>query len=553
MAQNPKLQLFDYNPAKDEFVDFRCGNSKFSDEIWDFTGYVDLAGNSEGFAKIKFGFASHKPRMQEVIKWFAHHEMITGKIATAKRSIDGMSRFVKYVDEFIPEMESFSDINQQTVKNYFHYLIYEAKTLPRPGKTLKPEYIKKLTPVGIRKHALAFRNVLRLGSVKGWDVPSNITYLEKLYNDYIIKNKALKPIPADKLDAKFVEKIGDERIIDRILECAVSDLDKKENVIVSAGTIIMTQLGLRINELVTIESAAIVPIGGEMKFRYVTRKLHKEPTSVTVPANELVILAVETLLEHTKELRANYEGEPLLFLQKVQNIKGTPPGPVSKSNFGKNFIRPWLAHHRIKYDNGEIITDYTAHTFRHIFATYALKGGASIESISKLMNHRSIRGTRRYTTPLPEEVKKKFAQVFNENAVISGKQALSIKERLATNNPFKGKTVEQVDKIRRAMKIQILSHGMCLHHPMRNEPCAGDGVCMGCRNFVTTPDFLEVHKGRLQKVRGELSNPVAAGPYETKLKTIETYLVGVINDLETQMAYKGKESNMDYSQESLGG
>ncbi|WP_158701558.1 hypothetical protein [Lentibacillus sp. Marseille-P4043] len=47
-----------------------------------------------------------------------------------------------------------------------------------------------------------------------------------------------------------------------------------------------------------------------------------------------------------------------------------------------------------------------------------------------------------------------------------GEKALQIKDKLKKHNPFKGKTTDQVDKLRKAMKIQVLSHILCLHHPM---------------------------------------------------------------------------------------
>lgn len=39
-SRENQFALFDYDPSKPE-IDFRCGNSKFSDMEWDFNGYVD--------------------------------------------------------------------------------------------------------------------------------------------------------------------------------------------------------------------------------------------------------------------------------------------------------------------------------------------------------------------------------------------------------------------------------------------------------------------------------------------------------------------------------
>src|SRR5699024_5877918 len=106
----------------------------------------------------------------------------------------------------------------------------------------------------------------------------------------------------------------------------------------------------------------------------------------------------------------------------------------------------------------------------------------------------------------------RFAEVLNEGAIISGKKALQIKDKLKELQPFKGKTVEQVDKLRKAMKIQVLSHGLCTHHPMRNEPCIGDGVCLGCNNFITTTEYLDIHQNRLSNGQKELDKAANDSP-----------------------------------------
>src|SRR5699024_6408111 len=139
-----------------------------------------------------------------------------------------------------------------------------------------------------------------------------------------------------------------------------------------------------------------------------------------------------------KPLRIEDELDYLL-INRQRHKKDYPVGQLSHSNWNKNYVRPWLREHNFVDEEGNLI-DITSHTFRHAFATYALKGGASIEVISELMNHKSIRGTRHYTHLLQEDIKYRFAEVLNEGAIISGKKALQIKDKLKELQPFKGKT-----------------------------------------------------------------------------------------------------------------
>lgn len=533
------LKLVDFDGSNTE-QNFRCGNNYFSDNVWDFNGYVKSGHLSGSRLKLKFNFVENKTGMLLVVKWFMVHELLTGKFLTAKRSLDGVIRFVKFIEEAAPEIESFSEVTYDLLKSYFMYLL-DAKS----ETTGEP-----LSGVAIKKCALAIKEILMKGNVKGWGVPEDVRYVQNLFDEMIIFNKSIKR-DSKKAEEIVKEKIEDEDLIDCILKVAMEDLGNNENILAATSVVLSTQLGLRISELITIYSASIKQVGGDTMLIYSTGKLSPEPVEVSKPANQLVVYALDKIKEYAVPLQKE-SGLPYLFLSRNRSKKGYPVGLASHSNWNKNHLRPWIKQHNIRDKNNELI-DFTSHTFRHAFASYALKGGASIEVISQLMNHKSIRGTTHYIHLFKKDVESRFSSVLHENAVIAGVKALEIKEKLKQHNPFKGKTIDQVNKIRRAMKIQVLSHGLCLHHPMRNEACAGDGVCLGCQNFLTTPEFLEVHKGRLEKVQNELSTASSNGPYEAKLKTIENYLLGIIRDLESQMDYRGNNDNSEYvSQDELG-
>lgn len=526
------LMLFDYDPSNPE-IDFRCGNSRFSDMEWDFKGYVDAPHLKGARFKIRFDKFAHKPEILDVVKRFVHYQLTINKFSTAKRNYDGISMLIKFIDECIPTLESFSEFTQDLLIMYFQYLL-ESKS-----ETTE----KLLSNTSVKKGAFALKEILIKGATRKWDVPEDVSYVQKIYDDMIIHHKRNKHYEKE-VSEKQKEKISNEQLIDKIVRTASKDISENRNILVASAILITSQVGLRLHEILPLESGCLKQINGEMMFDMSTTKLHAERVELLKPANELVIQAITKLEEYSKPLREE-SGLPYLFLNRHRNKKGHPARLVSHSNWNKNYVRPWLKEHSFFDESGELI-NFTSHTFRHAFATYALRGGASIEVISELMNHKSIRGTMHYTHLLQEDVKNRFAEVLNEGAIISGNKALQIKDKLKEMQPFKGKTVKQVDELRKAMKIQILSHGLCTHHPMRNEPCEGDGVCLGCNNFITTPEFLDVHKERLSNVQRELNKAQSDGPYESKLRHMEKYLIKIIDDLESQLNYEGKECNASY-------
>lgn len=525
MSNSSLAHVIQYKPEfQESFVDFKCGNNLFSDMEWDFndllSDYKHLSGSR---MKIKFQEWEQKPELLYVVKWYMVSVLLTSKWATAKRLYDGIKQFLKYTQTCSYHVDSFLDIDQTIVHDYFSYLL-----------TVKSENNgKPLSHTSIQKAAQSFKDLLKRGNSKGWDVPKEIGFLDKLYDDMINNNKKSTK---KKQTESFTNKALNKDILDNIITLALEDLREGEDVFPAASIIITTQVGLRINEFLTLKEDCLIQNSDSYSIRHYSRKLNNEEIEVIKPVNEYVVLAIQSLLSYTKSRRKESK-LPFLFINPNRVKVGYPIELISHSTWGKNFLIPWIEKHNIQDENGNPLK-VTSHTFRHCFATYAISNGASIEVVSEMMGHKSIRGTQHYAKTIEEDVKNRFAEVFNEGAILSGKKAMQIKEKLKDNNPFKGKTIEQVDSLRKAMKIQVLSHGLCTHHPMRNEPCMGDGVCLGCQNFLTTPEFLDIHKSRLANVQKQLAKTSENGPYESKLKHIEHYLVGIIDDLENQM--KGK-------------
>src|SRR5690625_1606799 len=269
-------------------MDFRCGNSKFSDIEWDFNGYVDSSYLSGARLKIIFDKFAHKPDILEVVKWYVHHQLIMNKFSTAKRNYDGITLFIKFVDECVPELESFSEISRELLIMYFEYLM-NAKS----ETTGKP-----LSKVSIKKGALTLKDILIKGATKGWNVPYDVSYVQRIYDDMIIHNKRLKSNSME-IDDNHKEKISDEKLIDLIIKTAVLDLEQDKNILVASAIIITFQLGLRISEIITLETGCLVQIDGDMMIDTSTTKLHAERIEILKPANELVILAVTKLEKYS--------------------------------------------------------------------------------------------------------------------------------------------------------------------------------------------------------------------------------------------------------------
>jgi hypothetical protein len=299
MDSNLAIKLLDYNPSEPE-VDFRCGHSMFSDMEWDFNGFINIEHLSG--SKLKFHFVKHVPRITEVIKWFMVHELSTGKFTTVKRSLDGIVRLVKFIDERFPDVESLSQLTPSLLKLYFEYLL--AATSETTGEPL--------SGIAIKKCALSIKDILLKGNVKGWDVPKDVRYVQAMYDKMIIFNKDIKK-DEHQAEKEVIERIQDEKLINKIVTIAMNDLKNDKNILIASSVVISTQLGLRISEFILITKASIEKIGGDTMLLYYTRKLTAEPIEVYKPANDLVIYAISKLQKYAKPLQKE-SGLPYLFL-----------------------------------------------------------------------------------------------------------------------------------------------------------------------------------------------------------------------------------------------
>src|SRR5690625_6147075 len=99
--------------------------------------------------------------------------------------------FIKFVDDYVPELESFSEISQELLMMYFEYLMNAtSETTGNP-----------LSNTNIKKGALTIKDILIKGATKEKDVPEDVSYVQRIYNDMNINNKKMKT-NAKKIDYK---------------------------------------------------------------------------------------------------------------------------------------------------------------------------------------------------------------------------------------------------------------------------------------------------------------------------------------------------------------
>lgn len=541
-AATPTLPITDFAPEffslePVKIPNFRVGNSRFWDDIWDFKGYHKEEGLSEAKYQIKFTMIKH-PDIKLVFKRNTVFELMKS-FPTAKRNYDALMAFNSYLEENFPHVESLSKVSRMMVAGFFQ------SVLDHPSaKTGGP-----LSRTGLFKKTQTVKDMFLEGSKAGWDVPREIGYVKDLYSS-MIENS-----PRTKMPYRKTSKVMFEiETIQRIIACALED----EDIITKASIIIQSQVGVRISELLDLKAGCLKKIGDDWVIEMWTKKTKKEPVRRLKPCNELVVEVIQELERITEPLRKE-SGLPYLFLQRVRvaGVKGVktpqpkgrhvPKGntrikPYNKENWNRDieesFVRRWDIR-----ENGELI-HLTSHYYRHIFATWAHRNGMNIQSILDMFDHSSLAMTEVYVHISEEEMKTMMTHIFSEDAVIAGVSVGRIRERLKNENPFKGRTEKQAELIMGAMRIKIMPNGVCFHHPARRDPCTGGGECVSCFNFVSTAIHLPIHLLRVEKLEEEIKRAKEDGNlvWHDKQTTLKDHIVKTfIEPLEVQLKASGGE------------
>ena len=500
-------------------ADFRVGNSMFSDDVWDFKGFVDKPHWNDAKFKLDFTHYLEWDSVKKTIKQYIASEVLANTLTTARRKLDAFVQVRKFLATR-PDIVSFEDFDTSVLRDYYLFLLQQTSERGTP-----------LSGQSIKKSAQVVMEVLLTGGVKGWEVPADTRHVQRTYEEMILNDKFVKK------ETKFGEtkrKLPKQEIFSKLIEIARKD----EDVITGASIILSTQLGLRIGEVVTIEEDCLQIINGEWRISYTTSKTTREAVRKDAPANELVVEAVNRLRKHTQHLRDS-SGLPYLFLTQYN-------GEIvhsSYSNWEKNRLRPFIKKHDIRDETGALLK-LSHHVFRHFFITYAIKNGMKIHDVSEFVNHKSVQMSEVYNHA-QEHLQEQAAKILSGEIPVSGTNKMVLEAIESDANPFRGKTTEQVDLLRKAHSIEILPHGVCMHHPMRGEPCAQDGVCLGCKHFLAPASMLPQYEARLNRVNQELEQSGNKdGIYVSKLRYQAERLDMYVKDLKRKISERSMKQAM---------
>lgn len=313
-------------------------------------------------------------------------------------------------------------------------------------------------------------------------------------------------------------KLKIDFIPDEVLEQINKALVNEENPYVKYGIIILQSTGIRIGDMLKLTTDSIKPhlINGYTLTWY-DYKNRKERQPMPIP-NECAI-AVEKLIEHTKELREQSD-DSIKYYLFICDIKkaNTISNRIGEIDIIAQVTYKWwldkfIKNNDIKDTNGEYY-NLTAHQFRRTLATDMLSKGTDLKAIQEVLGHSSAMTTKRHYADVKD---KERAEVFKNIGIIGNIN--KVYETVITDKKDLIWFKENKDKGAR------MEDGYC------TKPCSDGKICdrllkrqkcYTCSRYITTPEYLQAHKNHLAELEKQLEGNIYGDHYaEHFLPTIE--------------------------------
>ncbi len=323
---------------------------------------------------------------------------------------------------------------------------------------------------------------------------------EKLLSEFLISEADLKKTGT----YAFKFTAPDDYVIGQIFD----NLPKAEEIF-QVMYMIQVWSGIRVSELCSLPFNCIrKDTDGCKLFIYSTK----------MQDNDFVIIPLalyKRIKKYQKSVLKDNPDADYLFYYGKRKDSNNPISRITYTKHMQNYIAEW----GIKNPDGTEHV-YQSHAYRHKKGRDMVEAGIPLYMISQCLNHKSMNMTLVYAEARTEFRRKEF-----QKYICASKDV----DPLKTNN-----AAITVEWLRNNIDNQALANGLCCL-PCQVK-CPHTDSCIHCNNFVTTIDYLDVHKQQLELLERNLelykANGYASNIATTK-KDIEK-LKDIIHRLEDE-------------------
>jgi len=286
--------------------------------------------------------------------------------------------------------------------------------------------------------------------------------------------------------------------------------------------LVLIETGLRsVDARHLIFDPVTVDEAGAPYLRFVNHKLSRE---AVIPISQRLLTQIR---RQQHDVRERYGPAAALLLPAP---RANPDGsrPMSASVLSRRLDR-WMTVCDIRDAAGRPAR-VTAHQFRHTLGTRLINNEVPMDTVRRLLDHDSSEMTARYATIKDQTLRREWERY---------QQRINVRGEVIALDPAGPMSDAAWAKENLARAKQTLPNGFC-GLPLQ-QTCPHPNACLTCDHFLTTPEFLPLHRDQLQRTQELLAAARREGRQRLVAmnEPVEVNLLRIIDGLQTLEAGDG--------------
>lgn len=414
------------------------------------------------------------------------------KLSTLHRYNYSLERFFDFLKENKYVFSDFSDVTFEVIEEYVHYLL----------AALKSPSTRALS-IAALKHTIEFGQLFEINGFPNTDVFDGTEY-RTLQSEDILKSTLISDDVLMQIDNALNEMARN-----------LDELSFNEQTLWALITV-LRHTGIRLSEALMLHENCLRK---DLMNKYLLEVVsEKNETERFIPISIKVVKAIKFLMESTKRIRLELGSSKIFFIFLVTQKKYKFITQQRAREFLKNLF---VEKYNITHTSGELIQLYF-HQFRHQMGTDLINNGMSPFEVMQYLGHESMHSTRLYAKVRND----KLTSEYNKLGFIG-----LIKPTVSLISDKQGNELSKEIK----MTMQ-LPDGACTK-PIEKKVanCIKPNACLFCPKFITTPEYLDIHKNHLKRLRADKLRYMGEDLFgnEYVLNQTEKTLEDIISRLES--------------------
>lgn len=411
------------------------------------------------------------------------------KLSTLHRYNYQLATFFKYVSDHNIVLKTFEDITFSIVEGFTFYLLDNVK---------KPQ--TRAVALASLKHHIKHGQIMEWVGFPKFEVFDN-TEQRTLQTEDVLKSMLI--------DDDVMEQVDNS--LHTMRESLEPTLQSLDDIVLWALITVIRHTGIRLTEALNLNENCLRK---DLLKKYLLEVVStKNETERFIPVRKEVAVAIKMLIKVTEELRSTHKTDKI-FLTKNR-------GRVLQQYDARRWLKnKFIKRFNIKKRNGQL-AELTYHQFRHQVGTELLNNGFSSFEVMQYLGHQSMHSTRLY------------AKVRNDNLTEEYKKVGFIGLIKRRVDDIVDEQGNKPDKEKRLMAQ--LPDGVCAKPIEKNVVnCKKPNACLFCPKFITTPEFMAVHKDHLERIRADKQRYMAEDLFGNDYLLFETEkaLEEIVSQLE---------------------